>query len=89
MSKAHLEGDVIISLNNLAKRISSHGGKVNESMAERYKYFVEHSERGKDCSYAKKCQDLFLRYDYEDVKAEFLETLKYFRIIEGENFGKE
>jgi hypothetical protein len=67
------DGDLIIELWNLCERIRNHGGKPDlDSMAERYKYFVENSEHGKDCSYARKCRDLFERHDYEDVKKQFL-----------------
>jgi len=80
--------DLIIELDTLQKRINSHGGKMDgDSMAERYRYFVEHSERGKSCVYARKCKDLFLRYDYEDIRDQLLLVLEELRLIEGRDFG--
>lgn len=80
---------MLLALHELATRINSHGGVLDgDSMVERYKYFVEHSDAGKDCSYARKCKDLFLRYDYEDIKKLLVKTLEQFRIIEGSDFGK-
>jgi hypothetical protein len=82
------EKDLLLELDNLGQRMHSHGGKLEESMLERYRYFVEHSEQGRNCVYAKKCKELFLCYDYEDVRKQFLETLELFRTVEGETFGR-
>jgi len=80
--------NLLESLNSLVSRINNHGGKLDASMLERYIYFIEHSEFGKDCSYARKCMDLFIKYDYNDVRALFLDVLEQFRLIEGKDFGK-
>lgn len=80
--------DLLIQLDNLAQRMHQHGGKLDESMLERYRYFVEHSEKGQNCVYAKKCKELFLCYDYEDVRAQFIKTLELFRTVEGDRFGR-
>lgn len=81
--------DLLLSLFNLAQRINSHGGVLpGESMLERYKYFLQHSENKENCTYARKCKDLFLNYDYEDIKVRFLEVLELIRLVEGKNFGR-
>jgi hypothetical protein len=69
--------DLLIELWNLSERIRSHGGVLpGESMVERYKYYVEHSESGKDCVYARKCRDLFLTHDYDDVVAQLKKVME-------------
>lgn len=80
--------DLLIALDNLQRRINSHGGKMDgDSMVERYRYFVEHSERGTQCTYARKCKEIFLRYDYEDIRDQLLLVLEHLRLIEGKEFG--
>ncbi len=81
--------DLLLKLHKLTERANNHGGSLSESMLERYRYFVEHSEHGKDCSYARKCKDLFLTHDYDDTKKLFLEVLEMYRIIEGDGFGRD
>jgi len=76
--------DLLIELFNLAARINSHGGVLpGESMVERYKYFVEHSEYGKDCSFARKCKDLFLTYDYDDIVKQLKVVIQLIEDVEG------
>lgn len=61
--------DLLIQLWELSNRIRSHGGVLpGDSMIERYKYFVENTEYGRACVYARKSKDLFLTHDHEDIK---------------------
>lgn len=63
--------DLLVELHKLAVRINSHGGVLSgDSMVERYRYFVEHSPDGENCAFARKCRDLFLTHDYEDILAQ-------------------
>ncbi len=82
------QDDLLSALYNLSLRMNQHGGKLDESMLERYQYFKTHSERGEDCVYAKKCRALFVEFDYEDTKKLFLETLELYRQTEGDRFGR-
>ena len=84
-----MKDDLLIQLHILSTRISSHGGVIGESMVERYKYFVEHSEHGKDCAYARKCRDLFEKFDYSDILEEFKKTLRLFELVEGRKLNEE
>lgn len=77
--------DLLTTLNDLRIRLESHGEPV---FVQQYLHFIEHSEFGKDCGYAKKCKDLYLRYDHEEIKHLFLKALEQYRLIEGEDFGK-
>lgn len=64
-----MSNDLLIALWELSERIRSHGGILpGDSMIERYKYFVEHSEYGAGCVYARKSRDLYLQHDHEDIK---------------------
>ncbi len=78
--------DLLTTLNDLRIRLCSSGEPI---FIQQYLHFITHSEYGKDCGYAKKCKDLFLRYDYEEIRDLFLKTLEQFRVIEGKDFGKE
>lgn len=57
-------------------------------MLERYNYFIYNSEHGRECKYARKCLDIFLEEDYEDIRKLLLEVLSEFRNVEGDKFGK-
>lgn len=71
--------DLLIALWELSERIRSHGGVLpGESMVERYKFFVEHSEAGTNCHLARKCRDLFVRYDYDDIKKQILSIVELY-----------
>lgn len=63
--------------------------KRSEGMLERYNWFINNSNMGDDCTYARKCEDLFLRDDYEEIRDLFLECLEEFRKIEGLTFGRD
>ena len=85
-----MEKDLLISLFDLYQRLGKHSNStsVTGGMLERYHWFINNSEFKEDCAYAHKSKDLFLRYDYEEIKKLFLDTLEQFRIIEGEKFGR-
>lgn len=82
--------DLLTSLHSLWDRLSRHasGDKRTGGMLERYVYFLEHSEHGENCAYAVKSKDLFLRFDYEEIRDLFLTCLTEFRKVEGEDWGK-
>ncbi len=85
-----MDNDLLLSLFALQERINSHGGVLKgESMIERYHWYVNHSDKGRDCAYARKCRDLFNTYDYDTIRQMFLETLELFRVIEGPSFGEK
>jgi hypothetical protein len=77
--------DLLTSLNDLRISLESEGDSV---FIQRYQHFITHSEFRKDCGYAKKCKELFLKYDYVRIKNHFLKALEQFRTIEGKDFGK-
>jgi hypothetical protein len=77
--------DLLTTLNDLRIRLMSHGEPV---FVQQYNHFVTHSEFGFSCGYAKKCKELFLKYDYEELRDLFLKTLEQFRLVEGKDFGK-
>lgn len=58
------------------------------NLLERWVHFSIYSDQGDACKYARKCEDLFMQHDYEQVKKTFLCALEQFRIIEGQNFGR-
>ena len=80
--------ELLYSLFNLYKRLGSHGGVIEGSLLERYVHFCENSESGEQCPYAQKSKELFLRHDYSVVRDKFLETLRLFRSVEGDSFGR-
>jgi hypothetical protein len=89
LTDKELEPDLLTLLDILAKRIHPpmNPNQYSDSMIERYNFFITHSEFGKDCTYARKCKDIFLREDYEQIKQIFLDTLVQFRMVEGNQFG--
>lgn len=71
--------DLLLRLWDLSERICSHGGVLpGESMIERYKYFVEHSAYGAGCVYARKCRDLYLTHDHEQIKQQLLAIVELY-----------
>ena len=76
--------DLLEELWFLAERIRSHGGVLpGESMIERYVYFKNHSEYGSDCAYARKSKDLFLKFDYEDIRGQIKKIMELIDLVEG------
>ncbi len=85
-----MDSDLLSSLYQLFLRLSFHvdnTGKTNGGMLERYHWFINNSEYGSNCQYARKCKDLFERFDYEEIRDLFLVCLEEFRKIEGAEFG--
>lgn len=61
----------------LYKRLNSFKGtEEGNNLVEKYNYFLENSDAGPDCPYAKKCLTLFMTHDYEDIKKELLAALE-------------
>jgi hypothetical protein len=56
--------------------------KLNTIQA--YNYFINHSPLGRDCTYAKKCIDIFYSQMYEDVKQMILELVDLVRQVDEE-----
>jgi hypothetical protein len=86
-----IEPDLLTLLDDLCLRIQNkktHEDTSGVCIPERYKYMIEHSEFKKDCGYAKKYKDIFLRSDYEEIKQIFLDVLVQYRLIEGNEFGR-
>lgn len=81
-----MKKDLLTSLFALWQRMA--GAQKNGGMLERYNWFLNNSEYKEDCAYTLKCQDLFLKLDYEEVKTLFLECLSEFRKVEGDSFGR-
>jgi len=59
-----------------------------KEMLEKYIWFAEHGERGRDCTYALKSSHLFYSKHYEDVKEALLKVLAGIRKLEGDNYGR-
>ena len=47
--------------------------RSQDSLIEKYNYFVNHSEHGRECTYAKKTQALFFKDQYSKVRSKVLE----------------
>jgi hypothetical protein len=76
--------NILSALWALYQRINTHGGVLKDAnMIERWAKFSEHSEAGENCQFAKKCQYLFEKYDYEDIRKLVLEVLDQIKIIDG------
>ncbi len=86
------EPNLLTTLKKLIRRVWKRDTPARpgetEGWVERYNFFIETSEHGADCAYARKCMDLFLLDDYEDTKKLVLELLSEFRKVEGEGFGR-
>ncbi len=80
------EPDLLLLLDDLRLRLINKEGYSD--LVEQYKYFITHSEYGKDCQYARKAKDIWLKYDYNDIKTLFLLILEQYRVIEGQDFGR-
>lgn len=75
-------------LYDLSYRLSHHDGDGID-LLERYDYFVRNSERGRACTYALKCKQLFYLSDYDKVKELLIKLTETIRQIPGEeNFLK-
>ncbi len=70
--------DLFDSLEDLRKRMQSSGLERTAGLKD---------AMGDDCAYYRKSRNILLEKDYEDLKNLFLETLGYFRGIEGKDFG--
>jgi hypothetical protein len=80
---------VMDTLFDLYQRINNHNGdSLGTNMLERYNYFVNHSEKSRECTYALKCLNLFFLKDYNKVKELLLLALQAIRTIEGDSFGR-
>jgi len=79
--------NLLTVLHNFVNRVKTRPGG-SEGFCERYNFFLTTSEYGADCTYARKCMDLFLSEDYPEIRVLFLEVLAEFRSIEGEDFGR-
>lgn len=55
------------------------------SMLERYNYFIRSSDRGRACTYAMKCKQLFYTYDYQEVKELLKKINDIVDMIDNEN----
>ena len=72
--------DLFDSLNELHLRMQSSGLERTAGLKD---------AMGDDCAYYRKSRNLLLEKDYEDIKRLFLESLTYFRGIEGKDFGND
>lgn len=41
---------------------------LNKAQTERYSYFAEHGQHGKDCAYAMKAKELFEAFSADEIK---------------------
>lgn len=62
-------------------RLNYHRGdeKFRDPIIERYKYFLDHSQYGENCEYAKKYLAHFLKEDYEIVRDLILQLAEKMR----------
>ena len=60
----------------------------NVDVLEAFSWFKENGQKGENCTFAQKSRKLFLQTKYDETKQQFLDILKIFREIEGEDFGK-
>lgn len=70
-------------LGELHERLSHQGGQPGAmNLFEAYKHFYTNSQSGRQCTYARKCQTLFLQKDYEYIKEKIEEIYKLITSIE-------
>lgn len=56
-------------LYKLYKRLAQHDNSdMTNPLLERYNYFSNHSDHGRECKYALKCKHLFYLKDYQNVR---------------------
>jgi len=68
-------------LYKLYYRLHNHRGvPCQESLLEKYNYFISHSESGRNCTYAQKCREMFFSEDYEEVSKLLVEVQKLLKI---------
>jgi hypothetical protein len=83
------DADLLEALCSLAKILnSSLAPNHPSSLLDKYNYFINNSTHGRDCQYAIKAKEMFLKYDYEEVKKMFLIVLDEYRKVEGVKFGR-
>jgi hypothetical protein len=68
---------VLDVLEDLRERLNRTGpeGADGSDFLRRYRSFIEISDKGRACTYAMKCKELFLLSDYHDIK-ELLEQVQ-------------
>lgn len=74
--------DILSDLNNI---FTSHDGKKDTNILERYYWFKTHRENGKDCRYAKLCHHRFIDADFDKVKPLIIEAFEALKEIETNN----
>ena len=74
---------ILDSLSDLIERASTHDNKNKKnSMVEKYDYFIRHSDRGRACTYALKCKQLFVMSDLDDIKKEVEKLVSAIRLTD-------
>lgn len=58
-------------------------------MLEKYDYFIRSSSAGRACTYATKSRELFMAFDWAEVRPLVLKLLEAARELEGVDFGKQ
>jgi len=81
---------VLDGLWDLITRINTHDKKhLGNNMLEKYDYFARHGKQGRNCTYGLKAKQMFMIYDWPDVKKQLKKIVEYIRTIPGsENFAK-
>lgn len=87
INKPLSDGDILIQeLEVLRQTLVKLTEKLTNSGVERTHYLRGHM--GADCGYFKKSMDLFLDFDYDEIKALINAVHERFDIIEGTHDGK-
>lgn len=66
-------------LYDLSVRLKKHRGE-GPDLLERYDFFVRNSSRGRGCTYAHKCRQLFLSGDWKDISHKLDEIFSVMKI---------
>jgi hypothetical protein len=81
------DGDLLIQeLELLRQYLLTLSDRLNKSGIERTHYMRGH--KGADCGYFKKSMDLFLDFDYDEVRTLINTVYERFETIEGTHGGK-
>lgn len=66
------------SLRDLQVRLEQTGGGSRLELLEAYDYFCREGERGRSCPYSIKCERLFLREDFQEIREMIEEVARRF-----------
>jgi len=76
------------ALHDLGESLTRSNWDKDANLLHRWVHFSIYSDQGDACKYARKCEDLFMEHDWEEVKKGVLHALEQIRLVEGKDFGR-